>query len=315
MMNKMYEKLSLLVAMYNEEEIVEIFFGVTIPILESLPVAWEIVCVNDGSYDHTLGLLQAWNRRDNRIKVINLSRNFGKECAITAGLDYVTGDAVIPIDADLQDPPEIIPKMVELWLGGVDVVNAARSSRESDTYMKRTTSHFFYKLMNAISDVPIPQNVGDFRLLSKRVYEILRTIRERRRFMKGLFSWVGFSTATLYYERKPRIAGTTKWNYWKLWSFAIEGITSFSTVPLKIATYLGLLTAGISMFCSLFLIVDTIAFGNPVKGYPSLITAVFFIGGVQLVFIGIIGEYISRIHDEVKGRPIYIVESVFGVNK
>lgn len=301
--------------MYNEEDVVQNFFVEIIPILENLPVSWEIVCINDGSSDGTLDMLWDWNSRDNRIKVINFSRNFGKESAITAGLDYVTGDAVIPIDADLQDPPDLIPQMVNLFLAGIDVVNASRSSRQSDTWLKRTTSKWFYRLINKISDVPIPENVGDYRLLSRRCYEVIKTLQERRRFMKGLFSWVGFPTATIYYERQPRVAGQTKFNYWKLWNFAIEGITSFSTIPLRVATYLGVLTAILSFLYAFSLVMDTLLFGNNVKGYPSIMTAILFFGGVQLIFIGVIGEYISRVHDEVKGRPIYVVESVKGFDE
>jgi len=298
--------------MYNEEDVVQDFFAEVIPILENLPVSWEIVCINDGSADRTMEILWDWNKRDNRIKMINFSRNFGKESAITAGLDYVTGDAVIPIDADLQQPPEIIPQMVNIWLAGVDVVNAAGNRRLSDTWLKRTTSHLFYRLINKISDVPIPENVGDYRLLSKRCYNVIKTLPERRRFMKGLFSWVGFPTVTIYYERQKRVAGETKFNYWKLWNFAIEGITSFSTMPLRVATYLGVLTAMLSFLYAFYLVIDTLLFGNNVKGYPSIMTVILFFSGVQLIFLGVIGEYISRVHDEVKARPLYIVESVRG---
>ena len=311
----MSEKISLLVPMYNEEEVVAEFFGVVIPILEELPVAWEIVCVNDGSRDRTLDLLLEWNNRDSRIKVINLSRNFGKESAMTAALDYADGDAVIPIDADLQDPPGLIPKMVDLWKQGFDVVNAVRSSRESDTRMKRITAKWFYRVINGISNVDIPPDTGDFRLLSKRACDVLRSMRESRRFMKGLFSWVGFKTTSIEYERKPRVAGSTKWNYWKLMNLAIEGITSFSAVPLRIATYFGVVSAVLSLGYALILVVDTLIFGNEVKGYSSLMTAVIFFGSVQLIFIGVLGEYVGRIYDEVKRRPIYVVESVFGLVK
>jgi len=306
------KRLSLIVPMYNEEEVVAKFFMSVLPILNGLPVDWEIICVNDGSHDHTLELLYGWNRRNNRIRIINLSRNFGKECALTAGLDYMTGDAVIPIDVDLQDPPKLIPEMVKLWLDGVDIVNAVREERDNDSFLKRTTSRWFYKIINAISDTPILQDVGDYRLLSRRVCDVLRAMHERRRFMKGLFSWVGFPSASVYYRRESRIAGATKWNYWKLWNFAIEGITSFSALPIKIATYVGLTIAGASLSYALFLVIDTLMFGNTVKGYPSLMTAMLFLGGMQLMFIGVVGEYISRIHEEVKGRPIYIVESAKG---
>ncbi len=310
----MPEKLSLLVPMYNEEEVIAEFFAEIVPILEKLPIGWEIVCVNDGSKDRTLELLRGWNARESRIKVINLSRNFGKECAMTAALDYATGDAVIPIDADLQDPPELIPKMVELWMQGFDVVNAVRSSRNSDTLMKRLTAKWFYRIINNISHVEISPDTGDFRLLSRRACDVLRSMRETRRFMKGLFSWIGFDTTFVYYERKQRAAGTTKWNYWKLINFAIEGITSFSTVPLRIATYLGLIAALVSLSYALLLVIDTLIFGNPVQGYASLMTAVIFFGSVQLIFIGVLGEYVGRIYDEVKRRPVYIVESAIGLN-
>ena len=306
------KKLSVVVPMYNEEEVIEIFFTEILKVLEQLSLDWEIVCVNDGSRDHTWDILLKWHNIDPRIKVINLSRNFGKERALTAAIDHAIGDAVIPIDADLQDPPEIIPLMVQRWLEGYDVVNAVRSQRKHDTALKRTTARLFYKVINSISDVDIPSDVGDFRLLSRRACNALRLMRERRRFMKGLFSWVGYPTTAVTYERKARAAGSTKFNYLKLWNFAIEGITSFSTVPLKIATYIGLMSAVLSLMYAAYMIINTLIFGNAVTGYPSLMTAILFFGGVQLIFIGIIGEYIGRIHDEVKCRPIYLVESIFG---
>ena len=298
--------------MYNEEAVIPVFFLTIIPILDALPVQWEIICVNDGSRDKTLSLLNDYNKNDARIKVINLSRNFGKENALTAGLDYASGEALIPIDADLQDPPECIPIMVNAWLAGADIVNAARKDRQTDTWAKRTTSRYFYRIVNLISNVELAQDVGDYRLISRRAADAVRTMRERRRFMKGLFSWVGFSVETIYYDRAARAAGTTKWNYWKLWNLALEGITSFSTVPLRIATYLGLSAAVLSLTYALYLVLDTLFFGNPVSGYPSLMTAILFLGGVQLIFIGVIGEYVGRIHEEVKQRPIYIVESAKG---
>jgi glycosyltransferase involved in cell wall biosynthesis len=298
--------------MYNEEAVIPTFFETIVPILNSLPVSWELVCVNDGSKDKTLQLLREKNAADDRIKIVNLSRNFGKENALTAGLDYSTGDAVIPIDVDLQDPPDVVPQMVDVWLGGADIVNAARRGRDTDTWTKRTTSRYFYKVINVISNVELAQDVGDYRLISRRACDVLRNMRERRRFMKGLFSWVGFPVETIYYDRAPRAAGTTKWNYWKLWNLALEGITSFSTVPLRIATYLGLVVALFSLSYALYLVVDTLIYGNPVSGYPSLMTAILFLGGVQLIFVGVIGEYIGRIHEEVKQRPIYVVESAKG---
>lgn len=308
----MTQKLSLLVPIYNEAEIIDLFFERVRPILEDLGLEWEILCVNDGSKDRSLERLWQWHNLDARIKVISLSRNFGKERALTAALDLASGDAVVPIDVDLQDPPEVIPKMVALWQQGFDVVNAIRSARTSDSLPKRTTARLFYRTINSLSDVEIPRDAGDFRLLSRRVCDVLRSMRESHRFMKGLYAWVGFPTTAVYFERTQRIGGVSKWNYWRLWNFALEGITSFSTVPLKIASYLGLLTAGLSLPYAGFLVVRTLIFGDPVKGYPSLMTVALFFGGVQLMFIGVIGEYVARIHDEVKGRPIYVIDSTLG---
>lgn len=309
------KKVSILVPMYNEKEVADIFFNAIIPVLNDLPVAWEIICVNDGSKDETLDILWRWNAAEPRIKVINLSRNFGKESALTAALDYASGDAVIPVDADMQDPPSVIPELVDAWRKGFDIVNAVRGCRNTDSVMKRVTSRWFYRLMNSISESPVPPDVGDFRLISRRACDSITSLRERRRFMKGIFSWVGFPTTTITYRRMSRAAGTTKWNYWKLWNFAIEGITSFSTAPLKIATYLGFFAAFFGFLYAMVLVLGTLVFGNPVKGYASLMTAVLFFGGVQLIFIGVIGEYVGRIYDEVKGRPIYIVESEKGFEK
>ncbi len=308
----MTRKLSLLVPVYNEADAIDNFFARVQPVLEGLELEWEIICVNDGSKDGTLGLLWQWHESDNRIKVINLSRNFGKERALIAALDLAGGDAVIPIDVDLQDPPELIPRMVELWQQGFDIVNAIRSSRKGDSVAKRTTARLFYWIFNFLSNFDIPSDVGDFRLLSRRVCDVLRSMRESHRFLKGLSAWVGLPTTTIYFEREPRSAGVTKWNYWRLWNYALEGIVSFSTVPLKMASYLGLLTASVSFIYAGFLVARTLIFGDPVRGYPSLMAAVLFIGGVQLIFIGVIGEYIARIHDEVKGRPIYVIESTRG---
>ena len=305
-------KISLLVPMFNEEEVIHTFFMETIAVLSTLDVGWEIICVNDGSKDRTISHLHEWNQRDSRIKVINFSRNFGKECALTAAIDFATGDAVICIDADLQDPPELIPLMIQRWFEGYDVVNAVRANRDHDTFTKRFTAQIFYRIINAISNTEIPYNAGDYRLLSRRVCDSLKLLRERRRFMKGLFSWAGYLTATVTYTLKPRRAGHTKFSYWKLWNFAIDGVTSFSSVPLRLATYVGLILACISLSYAILIVFRTIVFGNPISGYPSIMTAILFFGGVQLIALGIIGEYIGRIHDEVKGRPIYLVESTKG---
>lgn len=308
----MTKKLSLLVPVYNESDVIDSFFARVQPILEGLDLEWEVVCVNDGSKDGTLGMLWQWHEKDSRIKVISLSRNFGKERALIAAMDLASGDAVIPIDVDLQDPPELIPQMLEKWEQGFDIVNAVRSSRKGDSLVKRTTAGLFYRIFNYISNFDFPSNAGDFRLLSRRVCDVLRSMRETHRFLKGLSSWVGLPTTTIYFEREARRAGSSKWNYWRLWNYALEGIVSFSTVPLKLASYLGLLTASVSFFYAGFLVIRTLMFGDPVQGYPSLMVALLFIGGVQLIFIGVIGEYIARIHDEVKGRPIYVIDTMRG---
>jgi polyisoprenyl-phosphate glycosyltransferase len=307
------KKLSVLTPMYNEEEVAEIFIRAIVPELAALPVDWEIICINDGSTDRTLEVLRKIASENSRVKIINLSRNFGKENALTAGLDFATGDAVVPLDADLQDPPSLLGEMVEAWLAGADVVNAARRRRQQDSWLKRITSQYFYKTMGLISDVTLPADVGDFRLISRRACDAVSSLRERRRFMKGLFTWVGYPTVTVYYDRPARAAGNTKWNYWKLWNFALEGITSFSTVPLRIATYVGIGVASLSFAYAFFLVLKTILLGTDVSGYPSLMTAILFLGGVQLFFVGVLGEYIGRIHDEVKQRPIYLVESTLGL--
>jgi polyisoprenyl-phosphate glycosyltransferase len=271
--------------------------------------AWQVIYVNDGSTDDTLVILRQLRATDPHVALINLSRNFGKEIAMTAGLDHAAGDAVIVIDADLQDPPEVIPELVAAWRDGYDVVYAQRSVRMGETWLKKTTANLFYRLMQDVGNVKLPRNTGDFRLMSWRVVEAVRSLREGHRFMKGLFAWVGFPSKAIFYQRAPRHAGTTKWNYWRLWNFAIEGITSFTVMPLKIASYLGL---AVSVFAALFilqLVVRTILFGNSVAGYPSLMAVVLFLGGVQLLTLGVIGEYLGRVFNETKQRPLYLVES------
>jgi glycosyltransferase involved in cell wall biosynthesis len=257
-------------------------------------------------------IITSYARSDPRIKLLNLSRNFGKERALTAGLDYSIGDVVIPIDVDLQDPPELIPEMVRLWTEGFDVVNAVRSSRKEDTLLKRFSAKLFYKAIGRVSDVEIPPNVGDFRLLSRPVVNEIKRLREYRRFMKGIFAWVGFKVASIPYERPRRAAGHTKFNFFKLTNFAIEGIASFSATPLRIASYIGMLLSLCSIIYAIFMIVKTILFGNPVSGYPSLIVSILLVGGIQMLFIGILGEYVGRIYDEVKSRPLYIIKSKVG---
>ena len=304
--------ISLIVPFYNEEQTIDIFFPRIQALLKAIPdVAYEIVCINDGSRDLTLDGLLRHAALDRHIKVIDLSRNFGKEAALTAGIDIATGDAVIPFDADLQDPPEMIGRLVEKWREGFDVVIARRVERRSDSYAKRRSAYMFYRLHNAVADIRIPENAGDFRLMSRPIVEALKQLPENRRFMKGLFAWVGGRTAIVDYARQPRVAGSTKFSSWKLWNFALEGITSFSTLPLRIWTYVGGLTALFSLIYASLLVVRTLIQGVDVPGYASLITAVLFLGSMQLIGIGVIGEYIGRIYFEAKRRPSYIIRSIY----
>ena len=305
--------LSLLVPMYNESEALDAFFTELNTVLSQLTnIDYEIICVNDGSSDTTLEKLQAFAISDDRIKIVSFSRNFGKEPAMTAAIDYATGDAVIPIDADLQDPPEIILEMVKLWQEGFDVVNAKRASRELDTLAKRTTADLFYKLFNSISEYPIPENVGDYRLMDKRVVDIIKQLPEKDRFMKGIYAWAGFKTTTVEFQRQNRVSGNTTFNYWKLWNFALTGFTSFTTAPIRVGTYLGLIVSLCAFVYGFFIILKTLVTGVDVPGYASLLVTVLFLGGIQLFFLGMLGEYIGRIYKEVKNRPIYVVDKTIG---
>ncbi len=297
--------------MHNEGAALATFFHRLLPALDSAGEPFEIICVNDGSRDDTLELLREFQKTEPRLRVVDLSRNFGKEAALTCGIDHAHGDAVIPIDADLQDPPELIGEMVRTWRLGFDVVLAQRADRSSDNTLKRKTAEWFYRLHNAISDPPIPVNVGDFRLMDRRVVEALKLLPERRRFMKGLFAWVGFRQATIPYTREVRTAGESKYSGWRLWNFALEGITSFSTAPLRVWTYLGLAIALIAFAFGLFIVGRTLMLGRDWPGYASLITVVLFLGGVQLIGLGVLGEYIGRLYGESKGRPIYIVRELY----
>jgi glycosyltransferase involved in cell wall biosynthesis len=251
--------------------------------------------------------LEELAEQDERICIVDLSRNFGKEIALTAGLDHVTGDAVVVIDSDLQDPPELIPQMINEWMNGYDVVYGKRTARKGETGLKKVTAHMFYRFLQKLGDVPIPEDTGDFRLLSRRALEPLLSLRERHRFMKGLFSWIGYKQKPIFYERDPRYAGDTKWSYWKLWNFAIEGITSFTTAPLKVSSYVGLTVALGAFAYGIFIVMRTLIYGSPVPGYPSLLVVILFLGGVQLVSIGILGEYLGRVFNETKNRPLYLV--------
>ncbi len=302
--------LSVVVPCYNEQEVLPQFHARVTAAMEGIGLPFEIVYVNDGSRDGTLALMLAMQAADPRVAVLNLSRNFGKEIALTAGLDHARCDqAVVVIDADLQDPPEVIPALVAAWRQGFDVAYAQRAVRHGESWLKRTTAAGFYRVMQRLGGrVQLPQDTGDFRLMSRRSLDALLQLREQHRFMKGLFAWVGFPSIAVPYDRAPRAAGTTKWNWWKLWNLSLEGITSFTVGPLKIASYLGL---GIAFFAALYilqLLARTLLFGNPVAGYPSLMAAVLFLGGVQMMMLGVIGEYLGRVFNETKGRPLYIVE-------
>ncbi|MEH2375508.1 glycosyltransferase family 2 protein [Nostoc sp.] len=305
-------EISVVVPMYNEEPNIDYLLERLVSVLVRLKMKYEIVCVNDGSKDNTLKCLVEHHYRNSAIKVVNLSRNFGKEIALTAGIDYTTGAAVVPIDADLQDPPELIEELIVKWREGYDVVCATRRSRQGENWIKRFTAAAFYQTIGKLSNVPIPPNTGDFRLLDRRVVNALKQMPERNRFMKGLFAWVGFQQTSIIYDRPQRYQGTTKWNYWKLWNFAIDGIAGFSLIPLKVWGYLGLVISLISFLYASFLVIRTLLFGIDIPGYASLMVAILFLGGVQLLSLGIIGEYIGRIYDEVKGRPLYLVRDCYG---
>jgi glycosyltransferase involved in cell wall biosynthesis len=305
--------LSIVVPMYGEEENVDAFHERVSTVLEKLGEPYEIVCVNDGSRDRTLERLIELHRRDPRVKVVNLSRNFGKELALSAGLDAASGDAVIPIDADLQDPPELIPEMVALWRGGWDVVYAQRTSRAGESALKRFTSWAFYRIIRRVTHIDVPPDTGDFRLMDRRVVDALCELREQHRFMKGLFAWVGFRQVALPYAREPRHAGSTKWNYLRLWNFALEGITSFSIAPLQVASYAGVAIALLAFLYGGYIVVRTLLQGNDVPGYPSLVAMILFLGGVQLVTLGVLGEYVGRVYAETKRRPLYVVRERLGL--
>ena len=300
--------LSVVVPVYNEEAVLADFHRRLAAVLDKVPAHADIVYVNDGSRDGTMALLEELHRSDPRVAVIDLSRNFGKEVAMSAGLDEAGGDAVVVLDADLQDPPELIPDMIDVWQKGYDVVLMRRRSRMQESWFKKTTASLFYRAMGRIGTIQIPENVGDFRLLSRRAVEALRRLPERTRFMKGLFVWIGFPSTEIEYDRAGRHAGTTKWNYWRLWNFALEGITSFSVMPLKLASYVGLLTALFAFGYGVKVIVWTLLYGDPVAGYPTLIVVVLFLGGLQLMALGFIGEYLARMFIEVKQRPLYLVQ-------
>lgn len=302
-------KISLIIPVYNEEAAIPIFYQ-AIKHAEFLkPFNIEMVFINDGSKDQTESLINMLELSDPTVKALSFTRNFGKEPALFAGLEYATGDAIIPIDVDLQDPIEIIPELIQKWQEGFDVVLAKRVDRSSDSALKRKSAELFYKLHNRISQPKIEENVGDFRLMSREVVENIKQLPERNLFMKGILSWVGGNTTIVEYTRAERSAGNTKFNGWKLWNLALEGITSFSTAPLRIWTYLGLLVASFAFLYGAFMMLNKLFFGNPVPGYPSLLVSILFLGGIQLIGIGVLGEYIGRIYIETKQRPKFILKN------
>lgn len=302
--------LSIVIPLYNEHEVIALMYERLVAVLSSLGIRYEIVLVDDGSRDGTQHAIKRLASEHSTVTAVFLSRNFGKEAALTAGLEHAEGDAVIIMDADLQDPPELIPQMLSAWREGADVVCMRRRSREGETWLKRSSAHLFYRLLNAISDVDIPPDTGDFRLLSRKAVYALRQLNERNRYMKGLFAWIGLPTTFIEYDRKPRAAGITKWDYLGLINLAFEGITSFSVAPLRLAMGAGLLTALFGILFTLWIVVKALVLGDPVQGYPSLICMIAVLGGAQLLSIGLLGEYIGKTYYESKQRPVYLVRDV-----
>ena len=301
-------KISLVVPVFNEEDTIPIFYKAVREYEQLKEYDVEIVFINDGSKDSTENIINALSISDELVKSLSFTRNFGKEPALFAGLDHATGDAVIPIDVDLQDPIDVIPQLIEKWKAGADMVLAKRTDRSTDGHLKRKSAEMFYKLHNKISTPKIEENVGDFRLMSRETVESIKKLPERNLFMKGILSWVGGRTEVVEYSRAERCAGESKFNGWKLWNLALEGITSFSTFPLRMWTYIGVFVAGLSFLYGAWMILDKVVFGNSVPGYPSLLVSILFLGGIQLIGIGVLGEYIGRIYVEVKNRPRYVLK-------
>ena len=307
--------LSVIVPMCNEADSIDAFFDALLPVLDATDAEAEVLCVDDGSTDATVDRVLARQSADARIKLIAFTRNFGKEAALSAGFDHCRGDAAIAIDSDLQHPPELIGPMIERWREGWDVVAAVRSDRKSDGALRALVSRMFYRLFNRLAEREIPPEIGDFRLLDRAVINALRTLPERNRFMKGLFAWVGFRGTTVTYDAQPRFGGTSSFGFWKLWNFALDGITAFSTWPLRVWSYVGLAIAALSLVYASFIVISTLIYGIDVPGFASLITLILFLGSVQLISLGVLGEYVGRILIEVKRRPLYLVRRAWGVKK
>jgi polyisoprenyl-phosphate glycosyltransferase len=304
--------LTVVVAVYNEAEALPLLqprIAAAFATLRDAGVDGRVLYVDDGSSDASWRVLRDLAARDARVSLLRLSRNFGKEAALTAGLDLVDEGAALILDADGQDPPELIPEFVAKWREGFDDVHGTRTLREGEGWLKKSTAHAFYRLIGRLSKTPIPEDTGDFRLLSPRALAALRQLRERHRFMKGLFGWIGFAHAAIPYQRAPRLAGRSKFNFWTLWNFALEGITSFSTAPLRLATYLGVVTALLAFAYALLIVAKALLWGDPVAGWPTMMSVILFLGGVQLVALGLIGEYLGRLYTESKQRPLYLVDA------
>jgi glycosyltransferase involved in cell wall biosynthesis len=306
-------RLSVIAPAYNEEDVLAFFFLRMERVLNACALDWEIICVNDGSRDSTMAVLLHEHQRNPRVKIIDLSRNFGKEIALSAGMDAATGDMILPMDVDLQDPPEIIPEFIAQWEAGYDVVYGVRASRDEDGLAKRVSARGFYRLFNLLAEIDMPQDAGDFRLMDRSVVEVLKALPERNRFMKGLFAWVGFRQVGVPFARPPRAAGQTSWRYWRLWNFALDGLTAFSTVPLRLWTYVGGGVALAAFGYAGFLVIDTLVNGRDVPGYASLMVAVLMSLGLNMLALGIIGEYLGRIFQEVKRRPLYVTRRAYGL--
>ena len=306
---------SIVVPVYNETGLIKPFVNKISSVMKGVSCKYEIVFINDGSTDDTYIELENVYKSEKNIRVITFSRNFGKEAALSAGIDCSDADALIPIDVDMQDPPELIVDFIKFWQDGYDIVYGVREDRGLDSAGKRITSRLFYTVFNKVSKTKIPYNVGDYRLIDRKVIDVIKILPERNRFMKGLFSWVGFKSIGVPYKRPERISGETKWNYWKLWNFSIDGITSFSTIPLKVWMYIGGIISIISFCYALLLIAKVLMYGIDVPGYTSTLVAILFLGGLQLLVLGIYGEYIGRIYEESKHRPIYVLDSILERDK
>jgi len=303
-----HASLTVVIAAFNEQAALPAMHARLSKVLDALSLESRVLYVDDGSRDRTWAVLEGLAAQDPRVSLLRLSRNFGKELALTAGLDLVDSDAAVVLDADGQDPPELLPTFVARWREGFDVVYGTRVSRAGESWLKRTTAKAFYRVIQRLSNTEIPADAGDFRLMSRRVLDALKGLRERQRFMKGLFAWVGYPQVSIPYQREARLAGVSKFNYWRLWNFALEGITSFSTAPLRAATYVGLTTAALAFAYGAWIIAKTLLWGDPVQGWPTMMAVVLFLGGVQLMALGVIGEYLGRLYVETKQRPLYLVQ-------